>query len=315
MSGKRGWWAKLLRWITTMPWHQGPQNKIAPTPQVCRYCGKLNGAIQESCAYCHRPLGEGTVRALVKGEPQTAISTWPVTVIFAACVLIYIAALAISNFHDDYNLASHWWSPKVETLALLGSNQADLTLNAAEYWRLITAHLLHRNLIHITFNLLLFASFGVITIANFGITRFWLIIACCGLTASVFSVDSFFLGIRPYHATGFTPVLFGMLGVHWVFLKQNQNHLMAERVKGLLVWGHLAFIGLSFLNVVPIDHLGHIGGMFAGMGLGFWFESESAKKWGAILEKALLCLIGWFLVWGMYHVFLAAESFTTGAAT
>ena len=314
MSRNRGWWPKLIRWITTMPWQENQRRSVKPPPLICKHCGKLNQATNEACMYCHRPLGEATVRALVKTEQHTSISTWPVPLLFVICVLIYMGGLAISSLSETYHAPDHWWSPDLQTLALLGSNQADLTLNAAEYWRLITAPFLHRNLIHITFNLLLLASFGVITIANFGLRRFWLIVACCGVTASVFSVDSFFLGVQPYHATGMTPILFGLLGVHWVFLKQNQNHLMAERVKGLLVWGHLVFIGLSFLNILPVDHFGHIGGMFAGMGLGFWFESESARRWGPIIEKILLVLLGWFLVWGWYHVFQAAENFTQAAS-
>lgn len=278
-------------------------------PKLCPSCNKLLVGDTRCCPYCQFTEPSTSVQAISQSDVFITQKAWPVSAVFSATVFFYLASLAFSVLDADYHPLSHGWAPKQEILGLLGASHADFTLNHAEYWRLITSPFIHTNLVHIIFNLVCFAYIGVMTLYNFGLRRFWLTLGACAMMANIFSADAFFIGVAPFHATGLTSVLFGLAGLHYVFFRQNGDFASAEKVKMVLIWSHLVFLGLTWINMMPIDNFGHLGAMLTGMGLGYWYDISQSRPWVVSFERLALFLMACFLAQGWYQIFLNAQAF------
>lgn len=303
------WRNRFLKWLRSPPKTSGPnavKNSSSHSPRICRFCRGLTSGQEAVCQTCKKHDPSTTVQALDRTEAISQTGSWPIAAIFATIGFVYMVSLALSLVDNTYNALENWWAPSDGVLIMLGTNHADLTLNGAQYWRLITSIFLHNNLIHVGFCLLFFAKLGPPLHQQFGMVRFWIILTISGITGSIFSADAVFLGVPTFQACGFSPVLFGILGCQWV--SYSVHPLQAEQAKSLLGWGFLLFLGLSLIGITPIDHMGHLGGMLAGMGLGYWFQSNTKRQSEALLDRLALALVLLFLAWGWYHVFLNIEN-------
>jgi len=185
---------------------------------------------------------------------------------------------------------------------------------AGEVWRLATAMFLHVDLIHLAFNGYALFNFGPLVERNYGRLRFLIAYGLAGLAGSAFS---FLLSPRP--SVGASGAIFGLIGVVGAFYFLYRRQLVAGQSRLLNIVG-IAFYNLLYGVVTPaIDNWAHIGGLLAGLALGWalaplyrvrqsdpWMpprlEDQSSfqrQAFGVVLVSAVIALVilGGMLRW------------------
>jgi len=150
-------------------------------------------------------------------------------------------------------------------LRLLSLDKAGLA--AGEWWRLVSPVLVHLNLVHLLFNMYALWLFGPLVEQMYGPWRFVLVYL---LTAAAGSVGSY-LFTGPVSSVGASGAIFGLLGVllavsraHRPVMDRRARMIMGQ-IGGIIVINLLLGFGL----MAGIDNMAHVGGLAAGLWLGF----------------------------------------------
>jgi membrane associated rhomboid family serine protease len=153
-------------------------------------------------------------------------------------------------------------------LIALARTGPDHLIGVAEgqYWRLITAAFLHYGPFHLLMNMLALWWFGSLLEQRIGSGKFLLLYLVSGLAGSAGALIA-----SPLDPTvGASGAIFGLFGV---LLAASRTHhpVLNQRGRSLVSQiGMLIVINLIFGFVAPnIDNAGHIGGLLAGLWLGF----------------------------------------------
>jgi len=143
-------------------------------------------------------------------------------------------------------------------------------LAAGEWWRLVTPVLVHGSLLHLLFNMYFLYLVGPLVEQMYGSVRFVLMY---GLTAAAGSAASFLFG-GPAPSVGASGAIFGLCGVllavsviHRPVLDRRGRAVMSQ-IGGLVVLNLLLGFGFDALGA-GIDNAAHVGGLLAGLWLGF----------------------------------------------
>jgi rhomboid protease GluP len=156
--------------------------------------------------------------------------------------------------------------PSVETLVAWGGNAGFMT-TGGQWWRLLTAMFLHSGIIHLAFNLYFAWVIGRICEQVFGPAAYALVYFGSGLFASLVSV-----AWQPVSVSvGASGALFGVFGAFLGFTIRRRDMLPPEFVKSVRR-NALILIGLNLaigFAVPGIDVAAHVGGLVAGLGIGY----------------------------------------------
>jgi rhomboid protease GluP len=156
-------------------------------------------------------------------------------------------------------------SEEIEVLVQFGAKFNPYIALRGEYWRLVTPMFLHIGLMHLAFNSYALLAFGRDVENLFGRSRFLALYLLSGVGGAVAS----FVGNDAISA-GASGAVFGLVGAMLVFL------LVYRNVFGQ--WGRQRLTNLLFIVALNlalgfagggIDNLGHIGGLLAGLALGW----------------------------------------------
>jgi len=134
-----------------------------------------------------------------------------------------------------------------------------------EYYRLFSVTLLHGSYIHLLFNMYALFIAGPIVEVLYGSRLFVLFYLLCAAAGSVASFVT-----SPESAVGASGAIFGLFGI--LLAASRAHHPALDRRSRSLVGqlGTLIAINLVFGFVVPgIDNAAHVGGLVAGLWLGF----------------------------------------------
>jgi membrane associated rhomboid family serine protease len=157
-------------------------------------------------------------------------------------------------------------APNPEVMIRLGSDYTPLTLGG-EWWRLFTSTFLHFGLIHLAFNMWALYANGILAERIFGSSRYLLIYVVAGLAGSVASL----LWHPIVNGAGASGAIFGVLGAQLAFFLRNHGGVPPSVLKSQRN-SAAVFIAYSLLNgarVQGIDNAAHLGGLLAGLVLGF----------------------------------------------
>jgi len=186
---------------------------------------------------------------------------------------------------------------------------------AGEVWRLATAMFLHVDLLHIAFNSYALLAFGPQVEQPYGRPRFLLMYCLSGLAGSTLS----FL-LSPHPSVGASGAIFGLVGVTGAYLYRYRDRLVAGRARLGNILSIVAYNLIYGFLVPAVDNWAHIGGLLAGLTLG-WFlapryqtvrtdplgpprlvDRRSPLHWltgiGLVGLGIGLALLGGFLRWG-----------------
>jgi rhomboid protease GluP len=195
-------------------------------------------------------------RALLRIPGERPVLT---LIILASLVAIFLimtlAGRSINATENDQFLVA--WGAKVNSLVVRG-----------EWWRLITATLLHAGFLHIAFNGYALYVIGLDLESFVGRARFAVIYAVSGIAGSVAS-----FAFSPYlvPGVGASGAIFGLIGALGVYFGLNRR--IFGRIGQAQFWNIVFVIvlnmGLGFSGIFPIDNSAHIGGLIAGATVGY----------------------------------------------
>ncbi|MGW4999039.1 rhomboid family intramembrane serine protease [Streptomyces hydrogenans] len=235
--------------------HPGTETGIRCTrceKPICPEC-MISASVGFQCPDCVR-TGSGTGHAADANQARTLAGSRVRTddrlvtkVLIGICVLVYGLVLILGDrFVDELVLIGYAYNP------LLGEvvGVAD-----GEWYRLLTATVLHQEPWHILFNLLGLWVIGGIVEPELGRSRYALLCLLSGLSGSVLA---YVVAAPNQPSLGASGIVYGLIGA-WVVLARRRRHDMRPVV---------LFVALSLLMTFTrpgISWEAHVGGLVAGV--------------------------------------------------
>jgi len=192
---------------------------------------------------------------------------WPVPWLsytyMAVCIAIYALGLeAFTGLHADWINDFGLFRPDVE---------------AGQWWRMLSCHFLHGNMLHVSFNMFVLYSLGRNLEVHIGP---WLFLWACVLGALGTAVSSMFFSPHAL-MVGASGVIISWAGVMIPLATRPAR-------KELLFW----FAQIAVLSLLPgISLAGHAGGAIAGLVCGFALLQFAKGRRGWMLWVSLLMLL------------------------
>jgi len=181
-----------------------------------------------------------------------------------------------------------WFDPD---LALAGNFSTTLFL-AGEYWRVLTANLLHADIHHLVGNLLFIVGVGVLVEVPLGTARTAFVVG-----ASALGAMGACLAPADEQALGASGIALGLLGAAlWLEFRCVERLPVTWRVPRRLLLVLLAFAAAGSVFFPGIAGAAHLGGFLAGTAAAAAvapsaLRRETARPWLTLVDAALLvCL-------------------------
>ena len=207
--------------------------------------------------------------------------------------------------------------PETADLFRWGASSASAVVRDGEWWRLVTATVLHGGLVHLALNMWALWVAGTQVTRWFGNGQFLLIYWGSALAGSALSLH---FSAQQAVSVGASGAVFGVLGALLAGVVQHRDRVPKAVVTQLLT-SQGAFVAISLVQGFTrpgIDNAAHIGGLLAGAGMAWLLvevvdETASAahrrgRQW---LAAAAAGLVVAGLVWaapaGVDHRALLAE--------
>jgi rhomboid protease GluP len=209
----------------------------------------------------------------------------PLPRVTVALIVVYVLVMVLEALVSGtpFNLALI--DPSIEALAALGGNAHSLTITGGEPWRLLTSTLLHGGITHLGFN-----SLATWNIAGQLEPRAgWrAVLATFALTGLFASLSSVLVNPREIIGIGASGAIFGMLGFIVVWGVSSVPQFVQQIQRNFVML--LVVVGSS--AIIPgVDNVAHIGGLLAGLLLGFFWERlPETIKTGLGISSALALL-------------------------
>ncbi|MFZ4655661.1 MAG: rhomboid family intramembrane serine protease [Caldilineaceae bacterium] len=179
--------------------------------------------------------------------------TW---VVLGVNVVMFLVTVLFGLWQfGNWNLLSNL----LPTLVIFGA-KVNVLIAQGEVWRLLTATVLHADILHLLFNLYALIALGYNVERYFGHGRFLLIYLISGLWGSFASYAT-----SPEISVGASGAVFGLAGATAVYFWRYRENFGDEGRS--ILQNVLMVIGLNlvfgFTNA-QIDNAGHIGGLIGG---------------------------------------------------
>jgi len=173
------------------------------------------------------------------------------------------------------------FDPSAQLLFDLGAMAPPAVANG-QFWRLFTAMFLHAGLLHVALNAYFFWLFGRVVESVFGRTWMLLIFLVSGFLASV---ASYAFGPVLTLAVGASGAISGVFGA-FIAYNYRRRHLAANAANlrmALTVIVLNAFIAIAYSS---IDWRAHVGGLVAGLALGYLADDAVPARQRAVARFA-----------------------------
>jgi membrane associated rhomboid family serine protease len=189
------------------------------------------------------------------GGVQPPVVTWAILAVTAA---IGVASLL---------------SPRLDELFLDWFALDKVAVLQGELWRLLTVVLVHGGMLHLLFNMYALWIIGPIVEALYGRVRFAFIYGLCAVAGSTAS----FVFSDARLSVGASGAIFGLFGVLLVADRVHKPALTRGARSLTAQIGMLVAVNLVIGFAVPgIDNAAHVGGLLAGLWLGFVLVPQGA---------------------------------------
>lgn len=238
--------------------------------------------------------------------PEAQFDVWlqgrrvPVTYCLLGClILVGLVQLYIDRGSAEIDPSIL----KAGLLKLQALNYPEITDGAA-HWRMLTAPLLHGNLLHLIMN-----ASGILYLGRRteSLARWPHLLMVFAFSAWVGGVASFYW-IPDRIAVGASGGLLGLLGFMLVFEKMHP-HLVPKPAQRRLLAGIVLMVVIGFIGMSFIDNAAHAGGLLAGMAYaGIVFpKSTSFHRPKAIIKDKIVGSVMAIVIiasslWAVYQV-------------
>jgi membrane associated rhomboid family serine protease len=235
---------------------------MATGSRVCPSCGALNSRQERRCHRCAGRLGPRLGDWLVTGLRSLFGQEVPVTsLVMGLCVLVYGAGLVTGASPSPLAGAT------ASTLLRWGALHS--ALSAQEPWRYASAIFVHAGVLHLVFNLSALWSLGSGCERRLGSGRFAVLFVLSGVVGFVFSDYWARFSGHLLFTVGSSGSIFGLSGALVGYLAARRDP----------AWKHYLLqvvILAAVLQLLPmgVDTAAHLGGLAAGIALGYAFHRE-----------------------------------------
>ncbi len=191
--------------------------------------------------------------------------------------VVAIAILAINALLFIAMVASGvpLMEPGADAIFKWGGNYGPATV-AGEPWRLLTSIFIHIGVIHILFNSYALYIVSVTLEPMLGKLRFLAAYLCTGVLASMASV--WWHADEPLVSAGASGAIFGLFGVILALLSTK---LIPKEARTSLFQGIGVFVLYNLLYGLKskgVDNAAHIGGLLAGLAIGYLYYFQLKKE-------------------------------------
>jgi len=244
-----------------------------------------------------KPLSESEFVAAHQAMTAKGLIVTPALIgIFVAC---YLGSLYLS-----YSLTGHFdLTPNPAALFIMGAMRAQEINLQGEWYRLLTATVLHGNVLHIAMN-----SYALLMVGRFLeplVGKFWFfaLFTLGGLGGSLLGYKINEPDVTSVGASGAIMGLFAVMGICSLRVPAGtlRNALRIDAVQVLIP--SLIPLGIS-IGGAKIDYAAHLGGAVAGIVAGlvciqFWSTQDLGPRTTAVTKLfALLCLSAYLIAGG-----------------
>ncbi|NLE05493.1 MAG: rhomboid family intramembrane serine protease [Crenarchaeota archaeon] len=184
-------------------------------------------------------------------NPHNSIKYKPTYILLAVNIIIYICTSIIGgNFaQTDFYLTVRW-------------GQYNALVFAGWYWQLVTSMFLHATIIHLGGNMLFLLIFGLRCEEMFSLPEYLGIYLLGGLAGNVLSL---IMG-PDFLSVGASGAIFALFGAAVIYDRRR----LGQSIFGALIF---SFFLLLFSSGVNVNYLAHIGGLAAGLLMGYILAS------------------------------------------
>lgn len=155
------------------------------------------------------------------------------------------------------------------------------------FWQFITANFMHGNMTHLIFNMFGLYMFGCPVEKKVGQMEFIKYFLACGVGGYALAFLLWLIGLSPNHLiVGASAGIYGLL-LAFSLLYPNQKILLFFAIPMQAKWMAVIFGGFEFIMMFKndgISHIGHLGGILAGLGYFMYLKKISFDK-GAVNVK------------------------------
>ncbi len=220
---------------------------------------------------------------------ENVFSNYPLTFgLLGLLAVLYVLEASYGGF----NFASIGNGASIDALVKYGGNAHILVVNQSEWWRLLTATLLHGSLAHIIMNSFSLWNLGSSLEKYFGRETLLTVFVVTGIAASI----SFtFFGSKDTISIGASGAICGMLGFLISHGARNLGELTKQIRRNWINFAMLFVIGFAIPNV---DNWAHGGGVVSGILLGLIYPKFSRAihiNLGRLSAVLLLSSAAWIL--------------------
>lgn len=290
---------------------------------MCRSCGAIVGAGQNTCAVCGASTNNQSAARAARPVPDRE------TVRFARALMERPYMFTILLLMVNLFVYLLMWQSSGMRLSLLGTfsypvliaygaKLNSLVSDAHEWWRFVTPIFLHVNLLHLLVNMYSLWIIGPYVEKLYGASKFvvfWVLTGIAGVVASYLTVVSpdkplgalgrFLFKTQDEPSAGASGALFGLVGVLFVF-GIKFRHELPQGFKRAFGTGLLPMIAINlFIGFVGrgiIDNAAHLGGLVSGAALALVVDyrrpgerSGVAVVWQVLRAAALLIVVVSFI--------------------
>jgi rhomboid protease GluP len=285
---------------------------------MCRSCGAIVGAGQNTCAVCGASTTAQPATRAARAIPDRetirfarALMERPykfTIILLMANLFVYLLMWQSSGM--QFSLLGVFPYP---VLIAYGAKLNSLISSAHEWWRFVTPMFIHVNMLHLLVNMYSLWIIGPYVEKLYGASKFlvfWVLTGIAGVVASYLTVVSpdkplgtlgrFLFKITDEPSAGASGALFGLVGVLFVF-GIKFRHELPEGFKRAFGTGLLPMIVLNlfigYLGRGIIDNAAHLGGLVAGAALAIVVDySRPGERSGVaivwqVLRAAALVLV------------------------
>ncbi len=182
----------------------------------------------------------------------------------ALCVVLY-GMMVVVGYPPSF-LAPAALGTEIPPLfgAVVGPRMVGVPLAQMEWWRALSAALLHGSVLHLAVNGIMLFTLGQITENVFGTVRFFVLCVISALGCGLLSAFMNPAGV----SVGASGVLMGLVGAGIAFGFRHRSRIPGALLPmfstNLSVYAIMVF-AMALLPGLPVDHAGHLGGFLSGV--------------------------------------------------
>lgn len=254
---------------------------MAPSARICPHCGGLNAADAAACYRCGVRLGGHPARALAELVQSVLGDRFPMTHFLAGlCGLVFVFSVLDAADNGVRGFGLLLGETPVSVALRFGAMGAGST--GAEPWRLLSAIFFHFGPLHLLFNLSALLHFGRALEERVGSARVGCLFVITGALGFLLSslIDD-----RAITA-GASGAIFGFCGALVGYLYAARDRRWKDFLVQTLVMGLI--VALAFRS---INNAAHLGGLLAGLPMGFAFRKERRPGRRVLIANLLATLL------------------------